>query len=97
MVEHTNVIYIVSKIQTIHSSYGDRISIEKGNFLLLWKLGFQDRLDTGDRVSKFLSKLRKPQPWNHKSIICLHDYIMLKLYRYRYNIIIYFMCRLFVK
>lgn len=63
--------YIISKIQAIHSSYSDRISIEKGNFLLLWKLGFQDRLDTGDRVSKFLSKLKKPQPWNNESINCL--------------------------
>lgn len=43
--------------------YGDRVNIAQGNLLLLWKFGFQDRMDRGDRVSKFLSNISTPQPW----------------------------------
>lgn len=53
----------------MHLCYGDRISINYGNFLLLWKYGFQDRMDQGDRVPKFLTSIGTPQPWNLKGII----------------------------
>ncbi|KAF0752569.1 dimethyladenosine transferase 2, mitochondrial [Aphis craccivora] len=55
-------------LMTVHSIYGDRIKINPGNFLLLWKFGYQDRLDRGDRVSKFLSSAGIPQqPWNQEN------------------------------
>ncbi|XP_060834830.1 dimethyladenosine transferase 2, mitochondrial [Rhopalosiphum padi] len=55
-------------LMTVHSIYGDRIKINPGNFLLLWKFGYQDRIDRGDRVSKFLSSVGIPQqPWNQES------------------------------
>ncbi|XP_022182818.1 dimethyladenosine transferase 2, mitochondrial [Myzus persicae] len=54
-------------LMAVHSNYGDRIKINHGNFLLLWKFGFQDRMDRGDRVSKFLSSIGTPQqPWNQE-------------------------------
>lgn len=55
------------KFQAVQSIYGDRIHITQGNLLLLWKFGFQDRMDRGDRVSNFLSNLGTPEPWNQKS------------------------------
>lgn len=55
-------------LMTVHSIHGDRIKINPGNFLLLWKFGYQDRLDRGDRVSKFLSNAGIPQqPWNQEN------------------------------
>ncbi|XP_050538874.1 dimethyladenosine transferase 2, mitochondrial [Daktulosphaira vitifoliae] len=47
--------------------YHSRIHLSQGNLLLLWKIGFQDRMDQGDRVSKFLSSiLPHSKPWNYK-------------------------------
>ncbi|CAH1722635.1 dimethyladenosine transferase 2, mitochondrial-like [Aphis gossypii] len=55
-------------LMAVHSIHGDRIKINPGNFLLLWKFGYQDRLDRGDRVSKFLSSAGIPQqPWNQEN------------------------------
>ncbi|CAH1722597.1 unnamed protein product [Aphis gossypii] len=57
-------------LMAVHSIHGDRIKINPGNFLLLWKFGYQDRLDRGDRVSKFLSSAGIPQqPWNQESML----------------------------
>ncbi|XP_025195388.1 dimethyladenosine transferase 2, mitochondrial isoform X2 [Melanaphis sacchari] len=55
-------------LMAIHSIHGDRIKINPGNFLLLWKFGYQDRMDRGDRVSKFLSTTGIPQQsWNQEN------------------------------
>lgn len=35
---------------------------------MLWKFGFQDRMDRGDRVSKMLSYIGKQQQWNQECI-----------------------------
>lgn len=35
---------------------------------MLWKFGFQDRMDQNDRVSKILLNFGKPQPWNQECI-----------------------------
>ncbi|VVC37114.1 Hypothetical protein CINCED_3A013890 [Cinara cedri] len=51
-------------LAAVHSVFGNRINITKSNFLLLWKYGYQDRMDYGDRISKILSGLGTPQPWN---------------------------------
>ncbi|XP_050422329.1 dimethyladenosine transferase 2, mitochondrial isoform X2 [Adelges cooleyi] len=51
------------------SKYDDRISLNRGNLLLLWKIEFLDRVDRGNRVSKFLSDIRLPsQPWQSENI-----------------------------
>jgi hypothetical protein len=41
----------------------DDISLTHTDFLGLWKLVFQDKLDQGDRVSVLLKRLKK-QDWN---------------------------------
>lgn len=56
--------------------HGDRIHIHQGNLLLLWKYGFQDRMDRGDRVSKLLSNFDTPRPWNQESNIYFLSYII---------------------
>lgn len=35
---------------------------------MLWKFGFQDRMDQSNRVSKILSNFGEPQPWNQECI-----------------------------
>ncbi|XP_025407130.1 dimethyladenosine transferase 2, mitochondrial isoform X2 [Sipha flava] len=57
----------VEFFSAIHSVYRNRIHIKHGNLLLLWKLGFQDRMDRGERVSKFLSPIATKQSWNQES------------------------------
>lgn len=60
--------------------YGNRVNINQGNFLLLWKYGFQDRMDQGVRVSKFLLNVGKPQPWSQKGI----NYLIISSYLLNY-------------
>lgn len=55
------------KLKGIQSMYCDRVKIFKGNLLLLWKFGFQDRMDRGNRVTNFLLNIGMPQPWVHES------------------------------
>jgi hypothetical protein len=81
-------------LKAIHSVYRNRIHIKHGNLLLLWKLGFQDRMDRGERVSKFLSPIATKQSWNQESIYILY-YFFFKLWAYKINktsLSCYFVC-----
>ena len=46
--------YFINNLQEIHSLYPDRVKVKCGDFVNIWKLVFQDKMDNGARTQDLL-------------------------------------------